>query len=295
MLVMGALLTRNFMTGGNIINLMRRISINGVMAAGFTVVLLAGGFDLSIGSTLSLCAVLMIGLEKSIGSLPALVIVLFVGCAMGCLNGTLMWLTRGGTGEAFLITLGTALLGTSLALTYTNGYDLYGVKALWYKALGQGSLWDIPIATLIWIGILLILQIFIKKTIVGKKLILAGSNKKAAFLVGIDVNKYKMGAFMVAGLCASIAAILMTSRTTAASPRSGEGADFDAAIAAIIGGNSLIGGKGGMVQVMIGVLIYGLITNILNLAGIDSVMQFVFKGVILAIAIGLDGMKKSRI
>jgi ribose/xylose/arabinose/galactoside ABC-type transport system permease subunit len=102
----------------------------------------------------------------------------------------------------------------------------------------------------------------------------------------------KLIGFTIAGLMAAVAAIIMTSRTTAASPYSGNGADFDAAIASIVGGNSLVGGKGGMVQVLIGVMIYGLITNILNLTGVDSVVQYIVKGAVLLLAICLDKLKR---
>ena len=99
-------------------------------------------------------------------------------------------------------------------------------------------------------------------------------------------------AFAIAGLMSAFAAVIMASRTTGASPNSGAGGDFDAAIASIIGGNSLVGGKGGMVQVLIGAIIYGLITNILNLMGVASVVQYIVKGGVLLLAICLDNLKK---
>lgn len=293
MVLLGAVLTNNFFTTGNLMNLLRRITVNGVMAAGFTITLLVGGFDLSIGAVLSLCAVLCVGIEKSSGSAAiGMLAAIGAGAAFGLLNGVLMKLTRGESGEAFLITLGTSMVAQSAALTYCNGYDIYGVKADWYRAIGQGSIGGFPIAAIIWLSILIMFQIIIKKTEFGRKLILSGSNKKSAFLAGINVGQMKIIAFTIAGVLAAVAAIIMTSRTTAGSPRSGTGADFDAAIASIIGGNSLVGGRGGMVQVFIGVIIYGLITNMLNLMGVSSVVQYIVKGVVLLIAICLDNLKK---
>jgi ribose/xylose/arabinose/galactoside ABC-type transport system permease subunit len=293
MVLLGAILTSGFFTWTNLANLLSRISINGVMAAGFTLTLLVGGFDLSIGATLSLAAVLCVGIENSTGSaFLGMAAAIGAGTAMGLLNGLLMKITRGETGEAFLITLGTSMVATSAALTYCNGYDLYGVKAEWYQAIGQGSFLGIPIAAIIWIVIMVILQVVIKKTMFGRQMLLSGANKKSAFLAGVNINQKKVIAFMLAGVFAAIAGIIMTSRTTAASPRSGNGGDFDAAIASIIGGNSLVGGKGGMVQVFIGVVIYGLITNILNLMGVDSVVQYIVKGAVLLLAICLDNLKR---
>jgi ribose transport system permease protein len=293
LIIAGALLSENFFSWTNLMNLMRRISVNGVMAIGFTMTLLVGGFDLSIGATLSMCAVLCVGIEKTSGSAAlGMTVAICAGLAMGALNGILMMITRGGSGEAFLITLATGMVGTAIALTYCSGLDIYGVNADWYKAIGQGNVATFPIAAIIWIVLMVIMQVIIKKTQFGRRMILSGANKKSAYLVGIDVNGMKLFGFTMAGLMAALAAIIMTSRTTAASPYSGNGADFDAAIASIVGGNSLVGGKGGMVQVLIGVMIYGLITNILNLTGIDSVVQYIVKGLILLLAICLDKLNR---
>jgi len=293
LIIAGALLSENFFSWTNLMNLMRRISVNGVMAIGFTMTLLVGGFDLSIGATLSMCAVLCVGIEKTSGSAAlGMTVAICAGLAMGAFNGILMMITRGGSGEAFLITLATGMVGTAIALTYCSGLDIYGVNADWYKAIGQGNVATFPIAAIIWIVLMVIMQVIIKKTQFGRRMILSGANKKSAFLVGIDVNGMKLFGFTMAGLMAALAAIIMTSRTTAASPYSGNGADFDAAIASIVGGNSLVGGKGGMVQVLIGVMIYGLITNILNLTGIDSVVQYIVKGLILLLAICLDKLNR---
>jgi ribose/xylose/arabinose/galactoside ABC-type transport system permease subunit len=274
-------------------NLFNRVSINGIMAVGFTLTFLAGGFDLSIGATLSLASVLCIGVEKKTGlPLMGFLAALSAGIGMGLLNGILIKVTRGGAGEAFLITLGTSLVGTSLALTYCSGLDVYGTGAPWYHALGQGRLIGIPAATLVWFGIMVLVQLAIKRTLAGRHLLLTGANKHAAFLSGVNVGRMKLIAFTMAGFLAAVAAIVMVARTTAASPRSGTGADFDAAIATIIGGNSLIDGKGGMVQVLIGVLIYGLITNILNLMAVESHVQYIVKGLVLLFAICLDKLKE---
>ena len=138
LIIAGALLSENFFSWTNLMNLMRRISVNGVMAIGFTMTLLVGGFDLSIGATLSMCAVLCVGIEKSSGSAAlGMTVAICAGLAMGALNGILMMVTRGGSGEAFLITLATGMVGTAIALTYCSGLDIYGVNADWYKAIGR--------------------------------------------------------------------------------------------------------------------------------------------------------------
>lgn len=293
MIVAGAVMSENFLTYSNLMNLLRRVTVNGIMAIGFTMTLLVGGFDLSIGSTMSLCAVLCVGFENNYGSAGlAMAVAMGAGCGMGLINGLLMKLTRGGSGEAFLITLATSMIGGSLATTYCNGSELYGVHASWYKALGQANIAGFPVSAIIWIALLVLFQVIIKKTQFGRRLLLSGANKKSAYLAGVNVGAMKIIAFTLAGAMAAVAAVIMSSRTTGASPNSGAGGDFDAAIASIIGGNALVGGHGGMVQVFIGTITYGLITNILNLLGVASVVQYIVKGGILLLAICLDNLKK---
>lgn len=293
MILIGSVASKNFFAWSNLMNLFRRIAVNGIMAIGFTMTMLSGGFDLSIGSILSLCAVLCVGLENTTGSFPlALTVCICVGIAMGVINGLLMKLTRGGSGEAFLITMASGMCAASLAKYYCNGSEIYGVHSEFFQWLGQGSIATIPVCSIIWIILLIIFQIIIKKTKLGRSLLLTGANKDSAFLSGVNVGNMKVLAFALAGLMSSFAAVIMASRTTGASPNSGAGGDFDAAIASIIGGNALLGGHGGMVQVFIGTLTYGLITNILNLMNVASVVQYIVKGCILLLAICLDNLKK---
>ena len=293
MVVLGATTSDVFFTWANISNLLNRICINGIMTVGFTCTLLVGGFDLSIGSSMALSGLLCIGVEKSTG-LPAagMVAAIGAGAGMGLLNGILMKITRGRFGEAFLITVGTNLVGLSIAMTYTRASDLYGTGHPWYKALGQGTVGGFPVATLLWFGIMIAMQILIKKTKFGRDLLYTGTNRNAAYLSGINVNNKLIISFTLAGIFAAVSGILMAARTTAASPQSGVGADFDAAVSTIIGGNSIVDGRGGMLQVLMGVLIYGLITNILNLLGVASVVQYIIKGLILLFAICLDMLRK---
>lgn len=136
------------------------------------------------------------------------------------------------------------------------------------------------------------MEIVLKKTRFGRQIYLTGGNKVAAYLSGININRIKFATFVIAGVCAALAGVVMSSRTTAAVYSMGNGYDFDACIAVLIGGNVLGGGKGGMVQTFIGVMIFGLISNVLNLATIAPVVQIILKGVILLLAILLNGIKR---
>lgn len=169
---------------------------------------------------------------------------------------------------------------------------MYTTRNTPYDFWGKGALFGIPFAAVLVVVILLVFQFILKKTRPGRQIYITGGGKETAFLSGINTNKIKICVFVIAGVCAAFAGIIMSSRTTAASYAMGNGADFDACIAVLIGGNVLGGGKGGMVQTFIGILIFGLISNILNLAGIVPVIQIILKGVILLLAILLDGIKQ---
>ena len=297
LIIVGAATSKNFFSGSNMANVLRQVTVNGMLAVACTMTLLVNGFDLSIGHNMALCAVLCIGFEKSTGSGGiAIAIALGTGALMGLINGILMKITRGGSGEGFMITLATGMMAQALAKWYCNGSEIIRMSIPeeqdWFRQLGQGSVWGFPICALIWIGIMVILQIIIKKTTFGRKMLLTGANKKAAYLAGVNVGGMKIIAYTVAGLVCGIAAVLYAARFNSASDGAGVGGDFNGAVISIIGGNALYGGHGGMVQVFIGAITFGLITNILQLLGVPTAVQYIIQGAILLLAINLDKLKK---
>lgn len=297
LILVGALTSKNFFSTGNLFNVLRQITVNGMLAVACTMTLLVNGFDLSIGHCMALCAVLCIGFEKSTGSgVIAIIVALAAGLTMGLVNGFLMKLTRGGSGEGFMITLATGMMAQALAKWYCNGSEIIRMQIPeevdWFRALGQGDVWGFPICALIWIAIMVILQIIIKKTTFGRKMLLTGANKHSAFLAGVNVGRIKVIAYAIAGLCCGIAAVLYSARFNSASDGAGVGGDFNGAVISIIGGNALYGGHGGMVQVFIGAVTFGLITNILQLLSVSSAVQFIVQGAVLLLAINLDRLKK---
>lgn len=297
LIVVGAVTSENFFSGHNLANVLRQITVNGFLAVACTMTLLVNGFDLSIGHTMALCAVLCIGMEKTTGSgAVGIVVALSAGIAMGLFNGLLMKLTRGGSGEGFMITLATGMMAQALAKWYSGGSESIRIQIPehldWFRALGQGDILGFPICALIWIIVMIILQIIIKKTTFGRKMLLTGANKHAAFLAGINAGRIKVIAYTIAGFCCGIAAVIYAARFNSASDGAGVGGDFNGAVCSIIGGNALYGGHGGMIQVFIGTVTFGLITNILQLMGVSTAVQYIVQGVILLLAINLDHLKK---
>ena len=292
MIIIGSLVSKQFLTLQNWQNISRQIAVNGILSVGVTLVFLAGGFDLSIAGTLSLCGCLAVGLQSSMPIPLAVFISIFVGSLMGALNGILLKITRGDLSETFLITLGTQLVGSSLALTYTSGRSLFTTRGSSYDFFGRGTIMGFPFSAIILISLMIILQFVLSKTSYGRKIYLTGGNKAAAFLSGINVSAIKISVFTFAGFCAAVAGVVSSSRGGTAVYTMGNGTDFDACIAVLIGGNVLGGGKGGMFQTLIGVVIYGLISNILNLATVPPPVQTMLKGTLLLLAILLNGLKR---
>ena len=297
LIIVGALTSKNFFSAGNLANVLRQITVNGMLAVACTMTLLVNGFDLSIGHCMALCAVLCIGFEKSTGSgVIAIVVALSAGLVMGLFNGFMMKLTRGGSGEGFMITLATGMMAQALAKWYSNGSEIIRMQIPeeldWFRTLGQGDIFGFPVCALIWICVMIILQIIIKKTVFGRKMLLTGANKHAAFLAGINVGRIKVIAYTIAGFCCGIAAVIYAARFNSASDGAGVGGDFNGAVCSIIGGNALYGGHGGMVQVFIGTVTFGLITNILQLLGVGTNVQYIVQGAVLLLAINLDHLKK---
>ena len=297
LIIIGAIVSENFFKASNLFNVLRQITVNGMLAVACTMTLLVNGFDLSIGHNMALCAVLCIGFEKSYGGVAAIIVALATGAAMGLVNGLLVRLTRGESSEGFMITLATGMMAQALAKWYCGGSEIIRPQIPesqdWFRVLGQGNtIGGFPVCALIWIAIMAILQIIVKKTTFGRKMLLTGANKKSAYLAGINVGAIKVIAYTVAGLCCGIAAIIYAARFNSANDGSGVGGDFNGAVISIIGGNALYGGHGGMVQVFIGAVTFGLITNILQLLGISSAVQFIVQGAVLLLAINLDRLKK---
>ena len=294
LIVFGIVFSDNFGTWNNVSNVLRQVSINGVLAAGFTIVILADGFDLSIGTIISICAVVAVGtLNSTKNTFLAIAAARAIGLLFGVFNGILIKIIKGNSSDSFLTTLGTMLLAQSCAYTYSGGFNIYCDNSMEsYRFIGKGMFLGIPVLVIIMFAVMTVLEFITQKTTLGRKIKLSGSNRVAVFMSGINAHNIKIFSFAMTGLCAGIAAIMLTARTGVASPSTGYGYEVDAATAAIIGGNREGGMRGSIVKTLTGVLILGLITNIMNLMNINTVIQTIVKGVILLVALYTNRLKK---
>mgnify|MGYP004627351551 FL=1 len=293
-ILIGAIFTDSFFTRGNVLNVLRQVSLNGVLAAGFTMVLLADGFDLSMGAIVSACGVVAVGMLNSTRSpVVAVFSALVLGAVFGLCNGFLIRLIKGDGSDSYLVTLGTSLLATGVAYTYSGGYIMYPASDLTQlKQLAKGSVFGVPNLVIIMLVVMLVLQFVLKRTQFGRSFYMVGSNKVAAYYSGINTHRIKTMSFVISGLCAGLGALMMVFRAGGGGPASGTGYEFNAAIATIIGGNREGRASTSMVKTLIGVLIFGLVSNIMNLMNCESTLQKVIQGVILFIALFSDSFRK---
>ena len=276
----------NFLTFQNLINVVRQISINGILAVGVTYVLLTGGVDLSLGSLVALTGVVAACLAHP-DQYPAIVPVL-AGVAAGALCGAANgWVVTKGRVAPFVVTLGMMTIARGLALRISGGMPVSNLSKQ-FTWLGSGDLAGIPIPIVILSAIALLSHVFLKNVRLGRYIYAVGGNENAARAAGINVDAVKLFAYTVCGAMAGLAGVVLASRITTGQPNAGVGSELDAIAAVVIGGTSLSGGTGGVGGTVLGALLMGVITNGLDLLNVSSYYQQIAKGLIIVGAVWLD-------
>ncbi|MCE5006106.1 MULTISPECIES: ABC transporter permease [Staphylococcus] len=284
-------LNNAFLEPSNLFNLLRQVSINGLIAFGMTFVILTGGIDLSVGSTLALSsAMVAILMVSGVDSIIALLLGCIFGAVLGAVNGLLITL---GKMAPFIATLATMTVFRGLTLVITDGNPITNLNGSYaFQLFGRGYFLGIPVPAVTMFVTFIILYILLHKTVFGRQTYAMGGNEKAAFISGIKVNKLKIMIYSLAGLMSAMAGAILTSRLNSAQPTAGMSYELDAIAAVVLGGTSLTGGKGRILGTLIGVLIIGVLNNGLNLLGVSSFYQQVVKGVVIIIAVLIDRKNK---
>jgi ribose/xylose/arabinose/galactoside ABC-type transport system permease subunit len=287
-IIVAGIISPAFLTGQNILNILKQVSATGMLAIGMTFVIISGGVDLSMGSILSLCGVVCVIMIPLVGTPLAILIALAVGVVCGTLNGIFITLTGGTMGSAFIITFGMATALGSLALTVTNGANVNAAAFADFKEIGQGSWGIVPITVVIFVVAVIAAQFVLRKTTFGRINYCLGINDEATHLSGIKVKKFRVLVYTVAGLFTALGAVMLCSRVSSASPIQGEGYELDAIAAVVLGGTRMGGGSGSAAKTVIGVLMFGILTNALNVMGVSSYQQMIVKGIIIMVAVLMD-------
>jgi inositol transport system permease protein len=282
--VTSAIINENFLKPQNLINILKQISVVTIIACGETMLIVSGMIDLSAGLVCTASAVFSAGVLASTGSVPLSILTgIAIGMAAGWINGFLI--TRYKL-QPFIATLAMTYIVKGIVQIYTNGQAVSGVgKIRW---MGQGNVLGIPVPVIIMLIMVIVIAILMKYTTLGTAIYAIGGNEKAAIASGINVNRKKRIIFTLSGALVGLAGVVLMSRLMAGMPSVGEGYEFDAITAVIVGGTSFLGGIGTVTGALIGSIIVGLINNILNLLHISTQYQLIVKGILIAGAVIID-------
>ncbi|WP_395064689.1 ABC transporter permease [Paraburkholderia silvatlantica] len=288
-----SIVSRDFLTLDNLLNVMRQASINALIAFGMTLVILLGGIDLSAGSVLALSSVIIATLLSA--GTPAVVATLaglVAGGLMGFANGLVI---SKGKVAPFIATLGSMTVLRGLALVVSNGSPISSFNSDFFSLLGGGY-----VARLVPIPVVLMLVMFgafwvlLRKTVFGRHIYATGGNAESAKLSGVKVDRIQLWVYTIAGVMSALAGVVLTSRLNSAQPTAGTGYELDAIAAVVLGGTSLTGGRGWIFGTLVGALLIGVLNNGLNLLDVSSFYQQVIKGIVILLAVLIDrGNKKS--
>ncbi|MEU7742864.1 ABC transporter permease [Nonomuraea sp. NPDC049158] len=285
------ILAPNFATEQNLRNIMTQITLNTVLAVGMTFVILVGGIDLSVGSAMALCAVvsgtMMAGSGSAMTLVGGILVSVLVGGVVGWVNG---FVSEQWRVPSFIVTLAMLNIARGGAERYTDAATIYNLPA----ALNDfGTLTLIGIPAVFWVALLLAGAgwFVLSRTVFGRLIYATGNNEEAVRLSGHKTSRIKIAAFMIAGLTVGIAAILYMARLNIASPILGQGYELNAIAAVVIGGASLMGGRGSMVGTFLGACLLGVLTNGLLLMGVSDFERQIITGLVILVAVVLDAYR----
>jgi inositol transport system permease protein len=289
----------SFLKAQNLINVVRQISVIGLLALGVMVCIIALGIDLSLGSVLGLSAVVTASLVQQIGwkealypgfTAPALVAVLAgisIGIVLGATNGSLIAFFRI---PPFIATLGMMTIARGLAYIYSNGRPVSTLTPE-FLFIGGGALLGIPFPIIVFGVVILLTHLMLNNTRFGRQVYAIGGNETAARVSGVNIGRTKILIYTFSGLMAGLGGVVLTARVQSATPALGIGYELDAIAAAVIGGTSFAGGIGTVWGTVVGALIIGVMNNGLDLLNVSPFYQQVVKGVIIIVAIIIDERK----
>lgn len=281
LVIVATILSDRFLTLPNLLNVARQIAIVGVLAIGMTFVILTAGIDLSVGSILAVAAVTTADAVNAQGPATGIAVALLVGAGLGLVNG--LGVTLGGV-QPFIMTLGMLAFARGLAFVLTGGSPIPTNDATFLE-IGNGRLFGVPNPALLFLALLLVAGFVLRHTTFGRSVYAVGSNEEAARLSGIAVNRVKTLVYAISGLCAGIAGLLYASQLGVGTPIAGEAFELDAIAATVVGGTSLFGGQGSITGTFLGAAILGILSNVLNLTGVNPFVQRLFRGALIVLAV----------
>jgi ribose/xylose/arabinose/galactoside ABC-type transport system permease subunit len=280
-----------FLSPRNIRNVLQQVSTLGILSMGITVLMISGGIDLSVGSSISTVAVIAGTMLKA--GLPAelaIVAGLALGCAIGCLNGTLAAFTRA---HPFILTLGTMTIFQGVAIIITKGFPITDLGRR-FEFIGGAMIGPIPFIVILFFLAMIVCWLLLRFLRIGRIAYAIGGNEFTTYLAGIPVKRYKILFYVICGFFTGLAGLVLASRISSAIPNMGTGFEMNSIGAAVIGGVPLTGGRGNVWGTLTGVLLLGIIANGLNLLHVDASWQYVVTGLIIIIAVIIHEQRTKR-
>jgi ribose transport system permease protein len=288
------ILTPEFRSSSNLLNVVRQVSLMGIIATGMTFLFIAGELDLSVGTMYGFLAMIMAELSIANGWSPWLAapVTVLLGSVFGWFNGFMV--TRFKI-PAFIITLGMLSVFRGATLVLSNGYPISGLQAPAFRQLTAGYIGGVLPVQILWLAVVMLVGGFaLASTRFGYHVYATGGNATAAANVGIRTNRIKIACFVLTGALAGLAAALLVGWLRGASPLTGQGFELDVIAAVIIGGTNLFGGSGSVVGTFLGAVIIGMIANGLVLLGVSAFWEPIAKGAIIVAAVLLDILIRKR-
>ncbi|UOQ57497.1 ABC transporter permease [Leucobacter allii] len=286
-----AFLTPSFLTASNLTNIVTQSAVVGIAAIGATFVIITSGIDLSVGSNIALAGMIGAIVAQASGSgFLGVAAVVLVSVLVGAANGaSVAWLGL----APFIVTLAVMGMARGLTLQISQGQSVYGLPPS-LSWLGASAILDIKTSALVTVLLFILAHLVLSQTTFGHRVFAVGGNAEAARLAGIDVRRVVFACYVIAGLTAGIAAIILLGRLDSATPNAATGTELQVIAAVVIGGTSLFGGKGSMMGTFVGVLLIGVINNGLTLLNVSSFwVQFV-QGALIFLAVLLDSVNSRR-
>ncbi|MEL3903515.1 MAG: ribose ABC transporter permease [Treponemataceae bacterium] len=291
LLIAVSIVSPEFRSLHNLLQLLRQSAINGLIAFGMTTVIISGGIDLSVGSTLCLTALIFANLVKhGTPVLLALLTALLLGLVLGLLNG--LMIVKGKL-QPFIATLVSMTAYRGISMIFSNGRPISGLgDSRILTFIGKGSLLGVPFPVWILLIVFGVFYFILHHTVLGRKIYATGSNVKAAHLAGINIGFIKFLVYGISGLTSTLAGIILVSRLNSAQPTMGMGYELDAIAAVALGGTSMNGGRGKILGTLTGVLIIATLNNSMNILGVSSYYQQVVKAFVILLAVLSDRKMK---
>jgi ribose/xylose/arabinose/galactoside ABC-type transport system permease subunit len=295
MIIVASIVSPVFLSPTNFRNLVVQIAVNMIVSMGMFLVILTGGIDLSVGSTVAVAGVLCAGFMRTMPVGIAVFLAMLVCIALGLVNGTIVSFLKI---APFIVTLGMMSFARGIAFWYTKSLPIAWLSfpgADFLYALGTGNLFGIPFLAVIWIVMIILTAVILKYTIAGRIVYCLGGNETAVRLSGINVKLWKIVPYLFSGICCGIGGVVLAARLGVGTPTGGSNLEMDSIAAVVIGGTSFNGGIGSVSGVIIGVFVLGIINNILDLMNVPSYPQMMLKGAIIVAAVILSKIRENSV